>query len=174
MSASKLARFVDCSAGEAAPGATKDELLELANPLGRDAHTLVSDTLDELADVFELTRAIVSGCPQELSEDSVVRRALDSTLSRAHERANTASRLACRVALEGRRALDPKVDEFPARVSAAIILNGVVPPSLLRAFKELRPKGAERLSSCEWLKLGQQMVIDHRNLQKLAGANHAC
>ncbi len=79
--------------------AAKNELLELASPMGREAKTLVSDVLVELADVLELARLIVSQCPQDIVDDSAVRSALESTLHRAHERAETASKIAHREAV---------------------------------------------------------------------------
>ena len=152
--------------------ASKDEedILELANPMGRALESIVSDVLDEVSDVLELARVIVSNCPQELVDDKTTSGALDSMLHRAHERAETASRLAWRQSIEARRATDPRLDPYPGRVSTALIFQGVVPESVLRAFKALRVEGGENMSSEEWLEIGQAMVDTYAKLRKLAGA----
>jgi hypothetical protein len=156
----------------AAATASKDEddLLLLANPMGRALESLVSDVLDEVSDVLELARVIASNCPQELVDDKTTSGALDSMLHRAHERAEAASRLAWRQSIEARRATDPKFDPYPGRISTSLIFQGVVPESVLRAFKELRVAGGELMSSEEWLAVGQEMVDTYGRLQKVAAA----
>ena len=90
--------------------------------------------------------------------------------SRAHERAEAASRLAWRQSIEARRATDPKLDPYPGRISTSLIFQGVVPESVLVAFKALRVEGGENMSSEEWLEIGQSMVDTYGKLQKVASA----
>jgi hypothetical protein len=144
--------------------------LLLANPMGRALESLVSDVLDEVGDVLELARVIASNCPQELVDDKTTRGALDSMLHRAHERAEAASRLAWRQSIEARHATDPKLDPYPGRVSTSLIFEGVVPESVLVAFKTLRVEGGENMSSEQWLAVGQELVDTFAKLQKVAAA----
>ncbi len=82
------------------------DLVGLAIPIG-DTDTIVSEVLGELADVIELARVIASCCPQELVDDKDTRSALCSTLYRARERAETASSIANRQALNAHGGLIP-------------------------------------------------------------------
>lgn len=148
----------------------EDDLLLIANPMGRDPATLVSDVLDELSDTLEVVRLITSNCAQELADDKTASGALDAMLHRAHERAEAASRLAWRQSIEARRATDPKLDPYPGRISTSLIFQDVVPESVLVAFKALRVEGGENMSSEEWLEIGQAMVDTYAKLRKLAGA----